>query len=147
MNKQTRQIAGLRSPDTAIHGLTSLTEVNHCNSMAVNKTVPIYINQKPGLSLGRTGNFLLLFHFLLVPKTHEAVNAKTCYLLKLVLSCIKGMYLSKHWYSNSFSKEIFSLVFIKITAPEDKSNSTTDEINWKWFQECSLKIIWKISWN
>lgn len=88
MNKQTRQIASLRSPDTAIHGLTSLTEVNHCNSMAVNKTVPIYINQKLGLSLGRTGNFLLVFHFLLVPKQHEAVNAKT-YLLKLVCPILK----------------------------------------------------------
>lgn len=96
MNKQTGKTASLKSPDTAIHGLTSLTEVNHCNSMAVNKTVPIYSNQKLGLSLGRTGNFLLLFHFLLVPKKHEGTNVETYYLLKLVLSGIKGMYLAKH---------------------------------------------------
>lgn len=97
--------------------------------MAVNKTAPIYINQKPGLSLGRTGNFLLLFHFLLVPKKHEAINVEMYYLLKLALSCIKGMYLAKHLNSSYFSKENFNLVFIKITAPKDKSNSTTDELN------------------
>lgn len=96
MNKQTLQIDSLTNPETAIHRLTSLTEVNHCNAMAVNKAVPTYISQKPGLSLASIENCLYLFHFLLVSKKHKAIHVKTYYLLKLVLSCIKGMYLAKH---------------------------------------------------
>lgn len=76
-----------------------------------------------------------------------AKHGKTYYFLKLVLSCIKGMYSAKHWNSNFFSKEIFNIVFVKITALEDKCNLTTAELNWKWFQEWSLKIIWNFSWN
>lgn len=58
MNKQTRQIDSLTNPETAIHRLASLTEVNHCNAMAVNKAVPTYISQNPGLSLASIGNCL-----------------------------------------------------------------------------------------